>query len=104
MTKTVEDNEPLVKVRRQWNSTRIAIYRLADVTDIAWRKYSGGLGHKANRRYLHGYVLCDQMVEGRVAHSCKHGPKPHTIKVCITRKGNEKIWNAVLSASVCEVT
>jgi hypothetical protein len=86
-----------VQVRRQWNRLRkIAVYRLDDVADIRWRKFSGGLGHKANRLYLHGYVMCDQMVEGRLAHSCQHGPAPHRVKVCITRKGNEGVWEQVL--------
>jgi hypothetical protein len=54
------------------------------------------LTHKANRLYLHGYVMCDQLIAGHLAHSCQHGPAPHRIKVCITKKGNEKVWREVL--------
>jgi hypothetical protein len=96
-------DEVLVQVRRQWNKPRkIGLFRLSDIDDIRWRKFSGGLRHKANRRYLHGYVMCDQMVDGKLGHSCKHGPPPHRIKVCITRKGNESIWCAINAQVVTE--
>jgi hypothetical protein len=96
---------PLVRVRRQWNRPRkIATYRLSDTDDIRWRKFpitkNGGIRQKANRRYLHGYVMCDQLLEGKLAHSCQHGPGPHRIKVCITKKGNEKVWDEVLGRVV----
>ncbi len=90
-------NPTLVNIRRQWNRPRkLAICRLGDIDDIRWRRFSGGTKHKANRLYLHGYVMCDQLIAGHLAHSCQHGPAPHRIKVCITKKGNEKIWREVL--------
>jgi hypothetical protein len=42
-------------------------------------------------------VMCDGMQSGRLAHSCKHGPPPHKVKVCITRKYNEKAWPLILA-------
>jgi hypothetical protein len=39
----------------------------------------------------------DGMLSGKIAHSCKHGPPPHKVKVCITKKYNEKVWPPVLS-------
>ena len=35
------------------------------------------------------------MIAGELAHHCEHGPPPHHIKVCITKKGNEKVWCAI---------
>jgi hypothetical protein len=35
------------------------------------------------------------MNAGEPAHRWEHGPPPHRIKVCITRKGNEKFWRAI---------
>lgn len=43
---------------------------------------------RANRFYVHGYVWCDGAVEGEVAHSCRHGRPPHSIKVCIVAVDN----------------
>ncbi len=60
-----------------------------------WSNISGGINHQANRFYLHGYVMCDGMIAGELSHSCSHGPPPHRIKVCITKKGNEKFWRAI---------
>jgi hypothetical protein len=39
------------------------------------------------------------MIAGDLAHSCEHGPPPHRIKVCITKKGNEKFWRTIEQAA-----
>jgi hypothetical protein len=85
----------VVWVRRQFNNRKHAAYRLADVSKWHWSNFSGGIGRKANRHYLHGYVWCDAMLAGKLGHSCQHGPPPHHIKVCITKKGNEKVWRDI---------
>jgi hypothetical protein len=86
---------PIVWVRRQFDDNRHAAYRLADVSSWHWSDMSGGVQHRANRYYLHGYVWCDAMIAGKLAHTCRHGPPPHNIKVCVTKKGNEKFWRAI---------
>jgi hypothetical protein len=43
--------------------------------------------------------MCDGMIAGELAHSCEHGPPPHRIKVCITKKGNEKFWRTIEEAA-----
>jgi plasmid stabilization system protein ParE len=58
------------------------------------------LQSRANRYYLHGYVWCDGMISGVLAHTCRHGPPPHRIKVCVTKKGNEKFWRAIEEAAL----
>jgi hypothetical protein len=91
----IGDMETLT-VRRQWNNWKQAVYRFEDVSDLHWSKVSGGVNRRANRYYVHAYVMCDAMVVGRVAHSCKHGEGPHRIKVCIVKKLNVAVWPRVL--------
>jgi hypothetical protein len=86
---------PIVWVRRQFDDHRHAAYRLAEVGGWHWSDISGGVQHRANRHYLHAYAWCDGMIAGELAHRCEHGPPPHRIKVCITKKGNEKFWRAI---------
>jgi hypothetical protein len=84
---------PIVKVRRQWDDAEmIATYRLEDLEGVRWDMVSGGINAPTPQPFLHGYVQCDAMVTGELAHSGTHGPCPHRIKVCITRKGNEAIF------------
>jgi hypothetical protein len=88
----------VIKVRRQWNrGRRIATYRLGDISELRWGRTSGGLRHRTPQLFVHGYVMCDAMIAGALAHSCAHGPGPHRIKVCLVRKGNEAVWNDVLA-------
>jgi len=90
---------PIVWVRRQFDDHRHAAYRLGDVGGWHWSNLSGGVQSRANRFYLHGYVWCDGMIAGELAHTCAHGPPPHHIKVCVTKKGNEKFWRAIQAAA-----
>jgi hypothetical protein len=88
---------PVVQVRRQWNDTRrIAGYVLDDLCEIHWSRTSGGIGRRTPQAFLHAYVLCDRIVSGDLAHSCRHGPPPHRIKVCITKKDNPKLFPRLL--------
>lgn len=80
--------EPLVTVRRQWNNPATAEYRLSAIGGIHWDSVSGGVGAPAPRPFLHGYVMCDEAVRGGVSHSCRHGPPPHRIKVCVVKRDN----------------
>jgi hypothetical protein len=29
-------------------------------------------------------------IDGEIGHSCRHGPPPHRIKVCMTKKDNRR--------------
>lgn len=86
---------PVVWVRRQFDDYRHAAYRLTDLRGWHWSNVSGGAQWRANRFYLHAYVMCDAMIAGELAHSCAHGQGPHRIKVCITKKGNERLWREI---------
>lgn len=93
---------PVVWVRRQFNNRKHAAYRLADVEDWHWSNWSGGISRRANGYYLHGYVWCDALIAGKLGHTCRHGPPPHRIKVCITKKGNEKFWREIEAVAPME--
>ena len=85
----------LVKVRRQPGDWRIATYELRNVRGLRWDNVGGGI-QRGSATHVYGYVFCDGMIEGRLAHSCRHGPPPHEIKVCATKKHNEKVWPHIL--------
>jgi hypothetical protein len=78
-----------VVVRRQWNDRqRQGSVRLADMDDFKWSSISGGVQAPSPRPFIHAYIRCDSLLEGEVGHTCRHGPPPHRIKVCIVRKDN----------------
>jgi hypothetical protein len=92
--------EAVVWVRRQFDDkSHQAAYRLGDISGWHETTVSGGRQQSANRNYWHAYVMCDAMVEGEVGHSCRHGPPPHKIKVCVVKTGNERVWPNVLLAA-----
>lgn len=97
MTKIENPENIFVEVRRQWNDWQYcAVYRLSDIENLKWDCLSGGIGAPTPQPFVFGYVLCDAMISGELAHSCLHGHKPHRIKICVTRTGNEKIWQIIL--------
>lgn len=89
----------IVQVRRQWDDYRIAKYRIDDISGLHWSDESGGVRASAPRAFIHGYVLCNGMIEGELAHSCSHGPPPHQVKVCITKKKGVKLSGTRFLAS-----
>ena len=83
----------LVYVRRQPGDHQTAAYRVEDVDGVRFDHVSGGVNKYLHQPALCGYVLCDEMVEGDVAHSCRHGPAPHRIKVVIPKICNDpQLW------------
>lgn len=84
-TLTAED---FVIVRRHWNDWRKAKVRVTDLTGVHWDVKSGGVGSFSPRPMVYGYVSCDRIMEGELAHSCSHGPAPHSIKVVVVKKDN----------------
>jgi hypothetical protein len=86
---------PIVQVRRQPGDWRLARYELENISNLRWGFVGGGI-QRRTQWHVYGYVWCNAMIDGRLAHSCRHGPPPHNIKVCITKKYNEKIWAKIL--------
>jgi hypothetical protein len=90
------ESEEFAFVRRQWNNWMKGKVRADAITDLHFDRLSGGVRTRAPREFLHGYIWCDEIVEGTVAHSCQHGTAPHYIKVCIVKKDNSQAIYAKL--------
>ena len=87
----------LVSVRRRWNSWEVAEVYVGEVSNPIWDVESGGVKETSPDALIYGYVWCDAIVSGTLAHSCLHGTAPHSIKVCILRKDNSpRIYNYFL--------
>jgi hypothetical protein len=79
----------LVRVRRRWYNRKIGTVRLLDLSGFRWFPAGRGRHGRASQRwFLHAYMLCTKIVDGAVGHSCQHGPPPHRIRVCLTKKDN----------------
>jgi hypothetical protein len=87
----------VVEVRQEWNDWRIATYRLGDVSELRWGWRGGGTRRRTPQPFVHGYVMCNVRIGGELAHVCAQGEPPHRLKVCLTRKGNESVWNDVVA-------
>jgi len=85
-------------VRRHWSDYRKGEFRLVDLDGVHWSDISGGVGAFSPRPFLHCYVYCTAMVSGELAHSCRHRPPPHRVKVCIVKKDNPKTTYAAALA------
>jgi len=85
-----------IKIRRQWNSYRIATTLLEYLEKFHWDNVSGGVCKRSPQYFLHAKVLCTTIV-GDFDHSCEHGPPPHEIKVCIVKKDNKEVWQQLLN-------
>jgi len=88
----------LISVRRQWNSWEIAQVYVSDVSNPLWDLTSGGVKEYSPEALIFGYIWCDAILSGSIAHSCLHGTAPHSIKICILRKDNSpRIYNHFLT-------
>ena len=86
-------------VRRQQNGT-VGKVRLDGFRDRHWSGIAGGRGRPTPGYFIFGYISCDAVLEGEVGHTGSHGPCPHRIKVCVTRKGNDPAIYDMLVAVV----
>lgn len=85
---SMEKDQQTIIVRRHWNDYRQAKIMLSSISDLHWADTSGGVGTKSPHKMVYGYVYCDKIIEGELAHSCSHGPGPHRIKVVVVAKDN----------------
>lgn len=86
----MDGTKEIVTVVRHPGDWRTADYLLENISDLHWSNASGGVQKNLNRVYLCGYVWCDEMEEGELAHSCLHGEGPHQIKVVVQKNHNSK--------------
>ena len=85
----MSEHDEMLWVRREWDDYRIGRVKLSNFFHAHWDDTSGGYRAQAPRLYIHGYIRCDCLEDGEVGHSCKHGPPPHPIKVCVVKKDND---------------
>ena len=87
------EQEPFsVFVRRHPTDWQTAEYSSDKIYRLRWDSMSGGVGRATSHPALFCYVMCDEMISGELAHSCRHGPPPHEIKVCLVKKLNKDHW------------
>ena len=90
------EDDPIIRIRRQWNDWQIASVHLSQIWELRWDRIGGGIRVPAIQPFIHGYVLCTD-IDGEIAHSCSHGPPPHSIKVCVVKKDNRpEVFNLLL--------
>ena len=94
-SKSKSESDLTVCVRRHPSGGQTAVYRFSDIDGFHRGRASGGVGRETSHDALFGYVMCDGAVNGAVAHSCRHGPAPHRIKVCIPKTCNKEDWKAI---------
>ena len=86
-----------VYIRRQWNDWQKGKVYLDTLEGLKWDRISGGVQARAPQLFIHGYIWCNDIIEGEIAHTCSHGPPPHRIKVCVVMKDNSKeTWAELL--------
>lgn len=56
---------------------------------------SGGVNKQTSRPALFGYVMCDQAVDGKVAHSCRHGLALIASKFSFLRAAAATQWKQI---------
>ena len=81
----MHQNGSTVTVRRRCTDKQRAIYRVEDIAGLHMQEVNGTV---AKRLELHGYVWCDALLQGELAHECARGSGAHKIKVCVLRKDN----------------
>ena len=90
------DDDFLVMVRRHPQDWQTAEYKMSEIHGLRWGHVTGGVRRLTPYPMVMGYVRCDGMVSGELAHSCNHGPPPHSVKVCLIKKYNKLHWKKVL--------
>ena len=82
--------EQKVVIRRSWNDDKTAVVLRSDLHDLRMDDTSGGIQKRSPRLMVYGYISCDKIIEGEIAHSGLHGSCPHRIKVVVIGKFNPK--------------
>ena len=90
------DDDFLVTVRRHPQDWQTAQYELSKIRGLRWDSVTGGVQRVTPYPMVMGYVWCDGVVSGELAHSCSHRPGPHEIKVCVIKKYNKEHWKRIL--------
>jgi hypothetical protein len=95
-------SDETVVVRRHWDDWRRATVRRSSLEGLRIDRVSGGVGRVSPYAMVYGYIWCDQISDGELAHSCKHGPPPHEIKVVVVGVDNSPKLMKALKAEARE--
>ncbi len=80
-----------VKVRRRWNASESAEVPVEALREFHFRNDAGGVCGAFPRAFLCARVWCDHLPEGALGHSCREGPPPHDLLVCILPNENPTV-------------
>lgn len=78
-----------IRIRRQPNDYAEGAVRLDQIDSLYWDCTSGGINIPFSHSMICTYVWCTDIEDGGVSHTCRHGPAPHRIKVCVMKKTND---------------
>jgi hypothetical protein len=70
----------VVRIRR--NDLRTARVHASAIEGLHW----------APNHTLYGFIACDQIIQGAIAHECAPATRPHRLPVCIIAKDNAKSY------------
>jgi len=82
----------LIYVTRVIGDYKTATVKLKNLSEFHWGTISGGVKVYKGTYNLYAYMYCNEIEDGVIGHSGIHGPCPHYIKVCISKKSNEKYF------------
>lgn len=84
--------DELVTVVRQPGDYRKIEIPYSHLADFHLSDVSGDVGAVSGNMTRYARMMCDRIPESaEFAHSCKHGPPPHLILVCIVKSHNPEI-------------
>ena len=87
-----------VTIRRRWNGPDTAQVSIDALREFQIRNEAGGVCGALPRGFLFARVWCDFLAPGDLGHSCREGPPPHDLFVCILPNDNpEALYEALRS-------
>ena len=95
-------DDPLVCVRRHPSDWQTAAVPLSRLRNPHWGSMSGGVGKRTSRPAIFVRIWCDAIDDDEFPHSCRHGPAPHDILVCVPKVCNSREIYATLKQAADE--
>jgi hypothetical protein len=79
----------MLSIKRLPRDSAKAECAVADIRRPYWANTYGETPSATGHRFLFGFVSCDAVVSGELAHSCGSETRPHEVQVCIPKVGND---------------
>ena len=74
-----------VAIKQSPMDISLGFVHMDKIRSLRWDNTSAGK-LKHTRIFTYGFVLCEDILDGEIGHSCFRGSKSHSIKVCIIKK------------------